>query len=204
MCLDALHLVELLLNTPASGQAYVHAVAALFCFHAARLPTRLDAEGVFLPLADQDRARWDQTLIQRGVVHLANASAGTAITRWHLEAGIACEHTIAPSVEQTNWRRIVELYDTLLALAPGPIVAMNRAIAVAELHGLEAARTALLALTDDKRLASYPFFWGALADIERRGGHADNARGYYGRAVDLSRSRAERTSFERRLALLSN
>jgi RNA polymerase sigma factor (sigma-70 family) len=204
MCLDALQLVELLLNSAASGQEHVHALAALFCFHAARLSTRLDREGVFLPLAEQDRARWDQTLVQRGVVHLSKASAGTALTRWHLEAGIACEHTIAPSVEQTNWRRIVELYDALLALAPGPIVAMNRAIAVAELHGLEDARSALLGLADDKRVAGYPFFWGALADIERRGGHADDARGHYGRAIGLSRSRAERVSYERKLALLIN
>jgi predicted RNA polymerase sigma factor len=107
-------------------------------------------------------------------------------------------------VEQTNWRRIVELYDALLALAPGPIVAMNRAIAVAELHGLEDARSALRALADDKRVAGYPFFWGALADIERRGGHADDARGHYGRAIGLSRSRAERVSYERRLAQLNN
>jgi RNA polymerase sigma-70 factor (ECF subfamily) len=107
-------------------------------------------------------------------------------------------------VEQTNWRRIVELYDALLALAPGPIVAMNRAIAVAELHGLEDARSALLALAADKRVAEYPFFWGAVADIERRGGHADDAREHYGRAIGLSRSRAERVSYERRLAQLNN
>src|SRR4030095_913028 len=148
MCLAARRLVELLVNSPVSGQEHVHALAALFCFHAARLSARLDAEGIFLPLAEQDRARWDQTLVQRGVVHLSKAAAGTALTRWHLEAGIACEHTIAPSVEQTDWRRIVELYDALLALAPGPIVAMNRAIAVAELLGLKVARSALLALAD--------------------------------------------------------
>ena len=204
MCLDALQLVELLLNSPMSEQEHVHALAALFCFHAARLSTRLDGEGVFLPLAEQERSRWDRSLVQRGVVHLSKASAGTVLTRWHLEAGIACEHTIAPSVEQTNWRRIVELYDALLALAPGPIVAMNRAIVVAELHGLEDARSALLALTGDKRVAGYPFFWSALADIERRGGHADDARGYYGRTIGLSRSRAERVSYERKLAQLNN
>jgi RNA polymerase sigma-70 factor (ECF subfamily) len=107
-------------------------------------------------------------------------------------------------VEQTNWRRIVEHYDALLGLAPGPIVAMNRAIAVAEVHGLEDARSALLALADDKRLAGYPFFWGALADIERRRGYANDARGHYGRAIGLSRSRAERVSYERKLALLNN
>src|SRR4030095_9007837 len=71
MCLDALQLVELLVNSPLSGQEPVHALAALFCFHAARLATRLDAEGVFLPLAEQDRARSGQMLVPRGVVHLS-------------------------------------------------------------------------------------------------------------------------------------
>jgi RNA polymerase sigma factor (sigma-70 family) len=203
MCLDALHLAELLLNLPASGQEHVHALAALFCFHAARLSTRLDREGVFVPLVEQDRSRWDQALVHRGVVHLSKASAGTELTRWHLEAGIACEHTIAPGVEQTNWPRIVELYDALLAVAPGPIVAMNRAVALAELGQLGAACGALLALTEEKRVANYPFFWGALADVERRAGDADAARAHYDRAIGFSRSRAERVSYERKLALLN-
>jgi DNA-binding MarR family transcriptional regulator len=109
------------------------------------LATRVDREGVFVPLAEQDRRRWDHALVERGVVHLARASAGERLTPWHLEAGIACEHAIAPSVQETDWRRIVDLYDALLALAPGPIVALNRGVALAELHGPDAGRKALQA-----------------------------------------------------------
>src|SRR5262249_44204072 len=152
MCADAIRLAELLLESRATGHVEVHALAALFCFDAARLATRLDEEGVFVPLADQDRTRWDRSLIERGVVHLAQASTGSRMTRWHLEAGIACEHSIAPSVQATDWRRIVELYDALLALTPGPIVALNRALAVAELRGPDAGRDALLAVAEDEKL----------------------------------------------------
>src|SRR5262249_58105000 len=110
MCADAIRLAELLLESRATGHVEVHALAALFCFDAARLATRLDEEGVFVPLADQDRTRWDRSLIERGVVHLAQASTGSRITRWHLEAGIAFEPSIAPSGPATELRRIRALY----------------------------------------------------------------------------------------------
>jgi RNA polymerase sigma-70 factor (ECF subfamily) len=204
MCADALRLAELLLEAPAVSHAEVHALAALFCFNAARLATRLDGEGVLLPLEEQDRARWDRALVERGVVHLAAASEGDRLTRWHLEAGIACEHTIAPSTRETDWSRIVALYDALHALAPGPIVALNRGLAVAELRGLDAGRQALLAVADDEKLARYPFFWGALADVERRAGRLAEARPLYQRAIALCRNDAERRAYERRLGRLGN
>jgi RNA polymerase sigma factor (sigma-70 family) len=202
LCAEAIRLAELLLQSPTTDHIEVHALAALFCLTAARLPTRLDPEGVLMPLEDQDRSQWDHSLINRGVVHLAEAATGERLTRWHLEAGIACEHTTAPSVRETDWRRIVELYDELLALAPGPIVALNRALAVAEVSGLDAARQALLAMKDDKRLAGYPFFWAALADVERRSGRPAHARPLYQRATTLARSRAERVAYERRIERL--
>jgi RNA polymerase sigma factor (sigma-70 family) len=208
MCADALRLVELLLSVETSSlgarRGAVHALAALFCFHAARLSTRLDDEGVLVPLADQDRSRWDRVLLERGILHLGASAAGQALTRWHLEAGIAFEHTRAASVAETDWPKIAAYYDALLALAPGPIVALNRGVALAELHGLQAGRDDLERLRDDPRLARYSFFWAALADLARRAGRASEARPLYRRAIDLARSRAERASYERRLAALEN
>jgi RNA polymerase sigma factor (sigma-70 family) len=200
LCADAIRLVELLLESHASDHVEAHALAALFCFDAARLAGRLDQGGVFVPLAEQDRTRWDRSLIDRGVVHLADAATGDRLGRWHLEAGIACEHTIAPSVQATDWERIVELYDELMALTPGPIVALNRALAIAELRGLEVGRQALLAVAGEERLSRYPFLWAALADVERRAERPAEARPLYERAVALSRSRAEREAYLRRLA----
>jgi RNA polymerase sigma factor (sigma-70 family) len=203
MCADAIRLAELLLESSTVRRTEVHALAALFCFHAARLETRLDADGVFVPLAAQDRSVWDRSLIDRGIVHISKASTGTQLTRWHLEAGIACEHVIAPSVAQTNWQRIVELYDALLRLTPSPIVALNRAVALAELRGPEVGRDVLRALIHDAKVSKYPFFWGALADLEERAGQTTEARRLYKRAIGLTRSRAERVSYERKLEHLA-
>src|SRR5262249_27071199 len=147
----------------------VHALAALFCFDAARLSTRLDHAGVMVPLAEQDRARWNRSLFERGVAHLGASATGDRFTRWHLEARIAFEHTGAASVAETNWTRIVEYYDALLAIAPSPVVALNRALALAELHGVDRGREALDSIADPK-LESYSFYYAARADIERRAG----------------------------------
>ena len=203
MCEDAIRLVELLLEARGVAHATVHALAALCCCTAARLATRLDGAGVLVPLAEQDRARWDRALLERGVRHLAASATGDHWTRWHLEAGIALEHTIAPSLAATDWAKIVAYYDALIALAPGPVVALNRGLAVAELHGVEAGRAALAALAGDPRLARYSFFWSARADLDRRAGRAVEACAHYHRAVALARSAAERGSYERRLRELT-
>jgi predicted RNA polymerase sigma factor len=102
--------------------------------------------------------RWQSRRLQVGV----------QLTSWHLEAGIACEHAIATSVEQRDWQRIVDLYDELVGLTPGPVVALNRVVAIAELRGPFVGGDVLRALIPDKKISKYPFFWGALADIERR------------------------------------
>lgn len=202
LCSDALRLTELLLDTTATAHPDVSALAALFCFDVARLSTRLDAEGVLVPLEEQDRARWDRALIERGVAHLAASAGGGRMSRWHLEAGIACEHAVAPSVRETDWGRVVAFYDLLVAQSPGPIVALNRALAVAERDGIEEGRRELVAVAGDKRLARYPFYWAALADLQRRADRHADARSSYQRAIEHSRSPAERASYRRRIELL--
>jgi RNA polymerase sigma-70 factor (ECF subfamily) len=204
MCADAMRLVELLLGATATEHRTTHALAALFCFSAARLPTRLSEQGELIPLAEQDRSRWDQALIARGIQHLGRSATGERWTRWHLEAGIAYEHTRAQSVADTDWARILDYYDALIALAPGPVVAMNRALALAELRGLDAGRDALAALADEPKLARYSFYWAARADIERRSRRSSDARTFYDRAAALATSRAERLSYERRLRSLED
>ncbi len=199
MCADALRLAELLLESNAVERRTVHALAALFCFNAARLPARLDESHVIVPLAEQDRSRYDRPLLERGVRHLGASASGDHFTRWHLEAGIAFEHTSASSVSETNWEKIAFYYDALMKLAPGPIVALNRGLALAELCGVDAGREALASLTDDPKLARYSFFWAARADLERRAGRHAEARALYERAIALAKSRAERLSYERRL-----
>jgi RNA polymerase sigma factor (sigma-70 family) len=202
LCTDALRLTESLLDAPATPHPDVAALAALFCFDIARLPTRLDAEGVFVPLEEQDRAQWDRPLIERGLAHLAASAMGDRMSRWHLEAGIACEHAVAPSVRETAWDRVVAFYDLLMAQSPGPIVALNRALAVAERDGVEEGRRPLIAVAGDKKLDRYPFYWAALADLQRRASRHAEARSSYERAMELSRSPAEQASYRRRIELL--
>ena len=199
LCEDALRLTELLLDAKATAHPDVHALAALFCFDAARLPARLDEHGVFVPLEDQDRSRWDRARIERGLVHLARSATGDHMSRWHLEAGIACEHAIAPSIQETDWDRIIGFYQVLAQQSWSPIVALNRALAVAERDGIGAGRRELIALAGERKLSRYPFYWAARADLERRAGCHTAAREYYSRAIALARSPAERVSFERRI-----
>ncbi|MCE9572845.1 MAG: hypothetical protein K8W52_06785, partial [Deltaproteobacteria bacterium] len=151
----------------------------------------------------QDRARWDGSLVARGLAHLGASAGGEHWTRWHLEAGIAFEHARAPSVAATDWPRILAYYDALAAIAPGPVVALNRGLALAEVHGIARGRAALVALADEPKLATYSFYWAARADLERRDGRYSAARGFYDRAIALAQSRAERVSYERRLAAMA-
>ena len=151
LCEDALRLTELLLDAKATAHPDVHALAAaLFCFDAARLPTRLDEHGVFVPLEDRDRSRWDRARIERGLMHLARSATGDHMSRWHLEGGIACEHAIAPSIQKTDWDRIIGFYQVLAQQSWSPIVALNRALAVAERDGIDAGRRELIALAGER------------------------------------------------------
>jgi RNA polymerase sigma factor (sigma-70 family) len=202
LCEDALRLTELLLDAKATAHPDTHALAALFCFGAARLPARLDEHGVFVPLEDQDRSRWDRARIERGLTHLARSATGDHMSRWHLEAGIACEHAIAPSIQQTDWDRIVGLYQVLAQQSWSPVVALNRALAVAERDGIDAGRRELTALAGERKLSRYPFYWAARADLDRRARCHAAARENYERAMALARSPAERVSFERRIESL--
>jgi RNA polymerase sigma factor (sigma-70 family) len=207
LCAEALRLASLLVQSSALEQidrVELHALLALFCFQAARLVTRLDQEGVLLPLAEQDRALWDRALIEQGVKYLSEAACGTRMTRWHLEAGIACEHALAPSTDATNWQRIVDLYDELACLLPNPVIKLNRALALAELRGLTAARHAIEELADERSLSNYPFYWSARADLESRAGQLALAEQHYERAIQLARNPAERIAYQRKLRLLGN
>lgn len=204
MCQDALRLTERMLHAKATAHPDAHALAALFCLDTARMSTRLDEDGVFVPLEDQDRSRWDRALIERGLTHLARSAAGDHMSRWHLEAGIACEHAIAPSIQETDWDRIVGFYQVLAEQSWSPIVALNHALALAERDGAETGRSELIALADEPKLSRYPFYWAARADLERRTGHHTAARENYEQAMTLARSPAERRSYERRIENLEN
>jgi RNA polymerase sigma-70 factor (ECF subfamily) len=201
LCQEAIRLAELLLEYPPAATPETYALTALMCLHAARLPGRLDAAGELSALADQDRSRWDASLIARGQALLDRSAHGSDVTTYHLEAAIAAVHAMASSVETTNWREIVSLYDRLMAIAPSPVTALNRAIAIGERDGPQAGLDALHAIDDRKRLDRYPFHRAALGELELRSGRPSAAHAHFASALAIARNPAERRFLEKRVAI---
>ncbi len=125
LCEEAMRLCALLTEGISSGSPQAHALMALMCFHFSRVAGRIDADGVYLPLAQQDRAVWDRALIERGMAHLNHSAHGPELSALHLEAGIACQHCLAPSLAKTDWSAILGLYDLLYERNPSPVIAIN-------------------------------------------------------------------------------
>ncbi|HUB05671.1 MAG TPA: DUF6596 domain-containing protein [Myxococcales bacterium] len=200
VCQEAMRLTALLLAHPWGAGAETRALAALQCLHAARLPARVDGDGRFQGLGEQDRSRWDQRLIAEGLRLLHAAAEGQALSTYHFEAALAAVHASAPSVAETNWGAVVSLYDRLLELQPSPVVALHRALAVGQQQGPEAGLAALQTLEGRERLADYPFYAAALGELELACGRRDDARGHFRRAAALARNPTERDHFAARLA----
>jgi RNA polymerase sigma factor (sigma-70 family) len=200
LCAEAMRLASLLADHAAGALPETHALCALMCLHAARLPGRLDASGELSALDEQDRSRWDKRLIAEGLGLLSRSASGTRVTEYHIEAAIAAEHATATRAEDTNWACVVGLYDQLFEMRPTPVVGLNRAIAIAQLEGPERGLAEIHSIADQARLASYPFYAAALGELELRRGRRDVARGHFRAAVSLARNATEQRFFERRAA----
>jgi RNA polymerase sigma-70 factor (ECF subfamily) len=199
LCREAMRLNALLLSHPFGATPSTYALAALMCFHAARLPARVDAMGNLSSLFDQDRSKWDAELVSEGQKFLNLSASGRELTTYHLEAAIASVHTSALRVEDTDWRAIVSLYDTLITLNPSAVVALNRAIAIGQSEGPERGLEAIEAIADSDRLASYPFYSAALGELELRRGNRQVAQEHFQAAVKLARNPMERRFLEQRV-----
>lgn len=197
LCGEALRLARLLADHPRVDHPGSDALVALICLHAARLPARLTPEGELITLRYQDRGRWDRSLLAEGMARLARCARGASLTRLHLEAGLAATHAAAGSWAQTDWGRIVDIYDALEGVAPGPVVALNRAIAVGWRDGAEAGLLALEAI-DDAKLRRYPFAPAARAEFLAELGRKDEARVAFEAALKLARNGQERRFLRQR------
>lgn len=198
LCDEAMRLAALLREHPATRTPATFALSALMSLHAARLPSRLDEAGELQALWEQDRTSWRQDLIADGEALLEQAAAGDELTTYHLEAAIAAVHCAARTVDETDWDAIVTIYDHLMRLAPSAVVALNRAIAIAQRDGPDRGIEAIQAIEDRERLNAYPFLNAALGELERRRGNAAEARRHFSAALALARSDAERRYLERR------
>jgi RNA polymerase sigma-70 factor (ECF subfamily) len=200
LCGEAMRLVALLREHPPAATPATNALAALMCLQAARLPARIDASGDLNALAEQDRSAWDDRLVADGLALLERSAVGDEISSYHLEAAIAAAHASAPSLEATNWPEIVLLYDRLMIVAPSPVVALNRAIAIGHSEGPGRGLEELRGIGDSDRLSQYPFYPAAFGELELRRGNTGAARASFTAALSLARNESERRFLEKRIA----
>jgi len=171
---------------------------ALMLHAQARRGARRDAEGGYVPLTEQDPTLWDTRLIDAAEALLLRASRLDAIGRYQLEAAVQSAHVIRRRTGQADWAAIVQLYDALAALTGSPVVAINRAVALAETQGAAAGLAALDTIGHDARLLDYQPYWAARAGLLARTGAAQSADAAYQRAIGLEADPAVRRFLQQR------
>jgi RNA polymerase sigma factor (sigma-70 family) len=200
LCHEALRLARML-AVMVPEEPDIQALQALLELQASRLAARVDATGAAVLLEDQDRSRWDQLLLRRGLSALGRAEAlaagGREVGSMFLQAAIAACHAQARRAEDTDWERIAELYDVLAQAAPGPIVEVNRAVAHGRAHGAEAGLAVLDAIGADP-LPGSPLPYAVRGDLLERAGRLEQASAAFRRAAQLTDNAAERDLLLRR------
>jgi RNA polymerase sigma-70 factor, ECF subfamily len=199
LCFEALRLGQLVASSSISGPR-VHALVAVMALQAARLPARVDKAGDLILLEDQDRGQWDPHLIALGFRHFDLSMSGDEVSEYHVQAAIAATHARANAVQAVDWPLILELYDQLFAINPSPVVALNRAVAVAKVHGAAQGLAAIEPLENDPKLRDYYLLLAVrghlLLELSRSVAAADCFRA----ALDLRCSEPERRFLRRKLA----
>jgi RNA polymerase sigma-70 factor, ECF subfamily len=173
---------------------------ALMLHAEARRVARRNADGEYVPLADQDPALWNDGLIEEAEALLYRASTMGSIGRFQLEAAVQSAHVVRRRTGVSDWGAIERLYDALAVITNSPVVAINQAIAVAETRGAAAGLAALDKLTDDPRLSDYQPYWAARAGLLARTGELDAADAAYQRAIGLESDPAVRRFLQHRRA----
>ena len=175
---------------------------ALMLHAEARRRARRRADGEYVPLAEQDPALWDSQMIAEAEALLLRASALGTIGRYQLEGALQSAHVDRCRTGRANWAEVVRIYDALFALAGSPVVAINRALAVAELHGATAGLNAIEQVASDARLAEYQPYWAARAELLAKAGAHGEARQAYEIAIGLERDLAVRRFLQKRQSAL--
>lgn len=199
LCREAIRLATLLAEHSAGNRPKTHALLALMLLNAARIPARMDNEGNLLRLQEQDRAKWNQPMMARGMFHIAHSAAGDEISEYHLQAGIAAVHCAAADYASTDWGQILEMYDRLVEFDDSPVVALNRAVALAEVQGPQAGIEAVNAIQNLQSLESYYLLHAVLGEFELRMNHARAAAGHFRKALQLAEIKSEQTFLTKRL-----
>ena len=203
LCGEAVRLAEIIADHPVTGTPKARALTALLLLQGARLPARADHGGDIILLEDQDRRLWETSWIARGIKHLDAAADGGEVSEYHLLAGIAASHSLAPDYESTDWGRIVGYYDALQVLAPSPVVALNRAVALAMTGSPQSGLDALEATADDPSLKAYYLYPATRGELLRRSGQPVKAAEEFRRALLLATADPAKRFLERKIACLT-
>jgi RNA polymerase sigma factor (sigma-70 family) len=185
------------------GEGEVAGLLALMLLTDARRAARTDAEGMIVPLAEQDRDRWNRAEIEDGVALVTGTLGTTLVGPYQLQAAIAAIHDEAPSADETDWLQILALYEVLEQVAPGPVVTLNRAVAVAMVDGPTAGLALLGTLDDDQRMATTHRLEAVRAHLLEMAGDAEGARASYRLAAKMTASLPEQRYLSLRAALLA-
>ncbi|MEW6644533.1 MAG: RNA polymerase sigma factor [Pseudomonadota bacterium] len=202
LCREAIRLGRLLNDLVDDAEAL--GLLALMLLHDARRVTRTDVAGDFVPLQEQDRIRWDRALLAEAQALIARALTHRRAGPYILQAAIAELHTSAPSLAATDWQQIVGLYDTLMRVAPSPVVALNRAVAIGQRDGADAGLAAVEAAMAGGGLDAYHLAFTAMAGLHQQSGRIAKAIAFYQQGLNLAVRPTDRRFLERRIADLSN
>jgi len=204
LCHEAIRLTTLLAEHPAGNQPRSHALLALMLLNGARLPARLDRDGNILRLEEQNRSSWDQPMIAHGLFHLVQSANGDEVSGYHLQAAIAACHCAAQDYPSTDWPRILSLYDRLIELDNSPIVALNRAVAVANVHGPRAGIEAVEAMCNRQQLDCYYLLYAVLGEFEADLAHRETAMKHFQKALELATIKSEQIFLSKKLQELGD
>jgi RNA polymerase sigma factor (sigma-70 family) len=196
---EAIRMCELICRSSIVNHSGAHALMALIYFTASRNESRLDADGNILLLQQQDRSKWNSALIQNGIHHLEASAAGETISKYHLEAGIAYEHAKAANYAATNWQNILQCYNLLCKLYPSPVVELNRAIVIAEIHGPADGIKAIETITQLTSLKKYYLLPATLGELYLQLQQFDKARHYFLEAIALTHAASEKKLLQQKI-----
>ena len=189
LCEEAIRLCLLLVNNPVTTVSKANALLALMCFQASRAEARINTDGSIILLKDQDRSRWNQPLIEKGKYYLEKSAEGDAFSEYHIEAAIAGSHARAKSFAEMDWEQIYRLYSVLATIKPGPIVELNKAIALGFANSPVAGLAALQKIKD---LQDHYLYHAAIGDFHAALGNVEQARISYETALKLTPSNVEK------------
>ena len=200
LCAEAMRLCKALTDHRICSTPTAFALLSLMCFHAARFESRLSEDNSIILLPHQDRKKWNHELIQLGYYYLNYSAAGEELSVYHLESAIAAEHCLAKSFADTNWSRLLQLYDMLLKLKPVPTVELNRAVVLAEMGELQKAIDAILSIDKINSLLKDQYIYSAvLGDLYKRLSDQIKAKEFLEKAFGLTTSQAEKNLIQEKI-----